>query len=93
MPGVLYGDVMAIYLNNVRFVKAKRHDGTLESREIKEYYIDSRDDVKDLPGRDQIHECSKATVIDDSMRMETYILMSNGWVFTGFDQSTSWSKR
>ena len=88
-----HGVFMAIYLNNVRFVKATKHDGTLEHREIKEYYIDNPDDVADLPGRDKIHECSKATVINENIAPgSTYILMSNGWVNIGLDKSYKWSR-
>ena len=94
---------MAFYLNDVRFLKAKKHDGTLEHREIKEFYIDSQDDIQDLPGRDKIHECSKAVIMKDTLtdpaisdgiwpQGSTWILMSSGWVYIGISKEYGWSR-
>lgn len=71
---------MAFYLNDVRFVKATRKDGSFENREIKQYYLDSAADVATLPGRDKIHECSTAMVPATS---ELYVLMTEGWIKFG----------
>ena len=68
---------MAFYLNNKRYVDERKPDGTTEHREIMEYYLDSADDVQNLPGRDQIDETSSAFVPETG---EIFVLMSNGWV-------------
>jgi hypothetical protein len=85
---------MAFYLNNKRYVEHKKPDGGIEHREIMEYYMDSPDDVQDLPGRDLIDECSIAVVkadVSTPYNGATYTLMTAGWVYIGFDQSFRWS--
>jgi len=53
---------MSFFLNNKRYVEEKKPDGTIEHREIMEYYLDSESDVQDLPGIDQIDETSSAFI-------------------------------
>jgi|TergutMp193P3_1026864.scaffolds.fasta_scaffold01110_6 hypothetical protein len=85
---------MAFYLNNKRYVEEKKPDGTLEHREIMEYYLDGENDVEDLPGRDQIDECSRAVLMGETpnkygtvIQGLTYILMTDGWVCVGVDKT------